>query len=183
MGDDDRRCVARARSTGERCGRKAMIGQTVCYQHGGNVKRNKAAAARRITEAKAAKLIERLDVTDAAPLGSPVDAIIRLGGQLEALKDQMWSKLAEIDVDTYDPRFMVMLSAVNKVVDQLSGLLVDINRLGLEERRVELDEQRARMAALVIEAVLGRRGVPVNETAVREEIAAEVIAVEARVFR
>ena len=60
------RCVAPARSTGERCGRWALVGQTTCDLHTGFAPKTRAAADRRDT---VAKLLQWEDPDRPRPLG------------------------------------------------------------------------------------------------------------------
>lgn len=50
--DDPRRCTAKAKSTGKRCGSWAVTGCPTCRVHGSSTKRAKAAGKRRVAEAK-----------------------------------------------------------------------------------------------------------------------------------
>lgn len=49
--DPARRCTAKAKSTGERCKRRPIIGGTVCKVHGGGAPQVKAAARARLAGA------------------------------------------------------------------------------------------------------------------------------------
>jgi Skp family chaperone for outer membrane proteins len=48
--DDERRCTATAKSTGERCERPAIKGSNVCYQHGGAAPQVEKKAQERLDE-------------------------------------------------------------------------------------------------------------------------------------
>lgn len=63
--NDDRRCTATAKATGERCKRAAIDGGKVCSKHGGKAPQVKAKAAERLQRAQ-------LDRT-ARKLGMPAD--------------------------------------------------------------------------------------------------------------
>ena len=65
--DDSRRCTAKAKQTGNRCKRAAILGGTVCKIHGGGAPAVKKAARQRLLDAAdpaAAKLVELLDSDD-----------------------------------------------------------------------------------------------------------------------
>lgn len=62
--DEDRRCTAQAKSTGNRCQRPAIKGGTVCYQHGGAASQVQKKAQERLDEmadSVTAELQQRLD--------------------------------------------------------------------------------------------------------------------------
>jgi len=52
------RCKAKARSTGDRCKRKAVEGLTVCRSHGAGSPQSKAKSARIKAEARAAAEVQ-----------------------------------------------------------------------------------------------------------------------------
>lgn len=54
------RCAARAKSTGERCGNRAILGATVCRVHGGAAPQVRKAAAARL-EALTHPALDRLE--------------------------------------------------------------------------------------------------------------------------
>lgn len=58
-------CVARAKSTGERCGRAPIPGGTVCKFHGGGTRAAKAAGQRRLAQAAVRSELERWEKREA----------------------------------------------------------------------------------------------------------------------
>ena len=65
--DDNRRCTAKAKQTGNRCKRAAIIGGTVCKIHGGGSPKVINKARQRIMEAAdpaAARMVELIDSDD-----------------------------------------------------------------------------------------------------------------------
>jgi len=69
--DESRRCTATAKRSGERCGRAAIVGGTVCSVHGG-----KAPQVRQAAEVRAAKLAVHAEAERmVARAGSPWLAI------------------------------------------------------------------------------------------------------------
>jgi hypothetical protein len=59
--DGDRRCTA-TNNRGERCGKWAIRGLSVCLAHGGGTKAARAAGARRVEAQRVTELAERVDV-------------------------------------------------------------------------------------------------------------------------
>ena len=65
--DDTRRCKAKAKQTGERCKRAAILGGTVCKIHGGGAPAVINKARQRIMEAAdpaAARMVELMESLD-----------------------------------------------------------------------------------------------------------------------
>lgn len=174
-GVQPRQCTATAKSTGRRCGHLAMLGQAVCRHHGGASPQARAAAERRMTEARAAEQVSRLG--GATPLTDPIGELTRIVGRIVAMVDVLTEQVDRLPVggavDT------AQFAALERAFDRASRVLVDVNRLGLEERRIELDEQRAQMAAIVIERLLRRHGIDTTDLDVRAAIATESRAVAA----
>lgn len=81
--DDTRRCTAKAKQTGKRCKRAAILGGTVCKIHGGGAPAVKNAAKQRLLDAAdpaAKRLVELLDSDDERiRLGAIRDLLDRAG--------------------------------------------------------------------------------------------------------
>ena len=170
------RCVAKARTSGEQCKRVAIEGGTVCRSHGGAAPNVKAAAARRVAEARAAEEMRLL----AAPVDiSPGDALIELvqwtAGEVRYWRAEV-SLLAEADPDALTwgrtrhedgigpegPIDKTTTEAVPHVAyrmltdaqDRLARYAAAALRAGVEERRVRLAEDQGALVAQVIRAIL-----------------------------
>lgn len=78
--DSAPRCTATSKSTGERCKKYPLRGQTVCKYHGGNNAVSKAAGERRIRKrealAQANRLVQR-DGVDMDPIDHLLDSLYR----------------------------------------------------------------------------------------------------------
>lgn len=158
---DERRCRATNRS-GERCRKHVVPGLRVCRYHGGATKASKAAAARRVAEAEGARLLGAIWNPDAAPVANNVLAMKKLAGQLTHAVDVLGGRLdGELDGPT--------ASAWARVLGELRRLLLGMERLGLEERHIELQAAQAQIVSQAFQtalAVAGHMLLP----AVREEM-------------
>ena len=97
---DEQRCIATVRHgprTGERCPKYHLKGTTVCMQHGGQAPQVRAAAARRVADAKAIELASRIEieVPTFASAGAAahylVNRVTQRAAQFGALSDQLQS--------------------------------------------------------------------------------------------
>jgi hypothetical protein len=93
--DDDRRCTATAKSTGERCKRAAIRGGNVCSMHGGNAEQVQRKAQERLdrmadeTTAEMQDIIRDLtDLYNAADPEEKVDIARELRQNWQAILDR-----------------------------------------------------------------------------------------------
>lgn len=171
------RCKARKRN-GDPCGRYAVVGGTVCPSHGGNAPQVRAKAKQRVAEEKAAKAAEKY-VAKATPLNDPLTALLKVAGEVSALKDFLADRVAELDPARWSSsgpqgeQIRAIVAAYERALDRTARVLVDINRLGLEDRLLKLQErindQHAALFNEVFLAVLAEIGLtPEQEKRVPE---------------
>lgn len=164
--NDDRRCAAMSKRSGERCKRAAIRGGRVCATHGGSSRQAKAAAARRLAESKAAESLAAMGVT---PLGDPLEAFRELAAEALALKDFFAATVAELrgqltNVDRQGREDVkAKVAAYERAMDRAGRLLGEYVRLGIEDRLAALDERRAVVVERVIVAVLAAVGVALDD--------------------
>jgi hypothetical protein len=166
---DKRTCTATAKSTGQRCKRAPHPGSTVCVKHGAGAPAVRAAAARREADREAARRLRRLlaDV-DAPPVTDPVGELERLAGQLRAAVDVLGGWVNELpsirDVDAEGGAHLRAEVALwERLMVSLRKALVEMTRLGIEERRVQISERHGQMLAAGLRwlfAELGMAGDP-----------------------
>lgn len=168
------RCKAKSRRSGERCRRWPMLGQEVCATHGGKAPRAKAAAERRLVEARAAKALanfgipREIDAKDALleELYRTAGAIDWLYGQIKELDPTgiTWGKTEETDKGsgeftgtdiTHAAAVNVWVQLWQKERDHLVAVSKAAISAGIEERRVLLAEQQGALLASVIKGILG----------------------------
>jgi len=156
---DDRRCTATAKGSGSRCKRVAIPGGTVCVMHGGAAPQVQAAAAERQVTAAADASLRKLWVglDEATPIKDPVAAMERLAGSLEQLVDEAGRKVSELQhlaggKDLTQLRAEVTL--LERALGHFRALLVDMARLGLAERQVELQQEQAQLVTSAFRGAL-----------------------------
>lgn len=137
-----------------------MVGSVVCSAHGGLAPQTRATATRREVERRAEAMVDRLNVE---PLDSPVDQLMRLSAETLALRDWLSQQFNQADNDSA----FLLAEALGRGLDRASKLLIEIHRLGLEERRVALEEGLARLLADVVRGVLVDVGVDPDDPEVR----------------
>ena len=162
-------CTATAHRTGQRCGRAAITGATVCYVHGGAAPAVKAAAARRVAEAKAAAQVTRLGArTDISPADALLDLVHWTAGevaywrtQVEALDREAltWgvTRIKDGGQDygtTAEARPNVAYVMLTQSSDRLASYCVAALKAGVDERRVQLAQRQGEVTADVLRSVL-----------------------------
>ncbi len=105
--------------------------------HGGATPAVRAAAERRRAEAEATALYDQVWKHDAAPVSDPVMALQRMAGQLEHAMNVLGAMVNATTVDS--PASL----AWARVVRESRQLLVDMGRLGIASRAVEIQQQQA----------------------------------------
>lgn len=146
-GQPHARCSAHTRA-GKPCGQKPMLGQRVCRMHGGSAPQSIAAAEERVLAEGADAAVRKLwgGLEQATPVKDPVASMERLAGALEQLVDEAGRRVSELQhvaggKDLTQLRAEVTL--LERALGHLRGLLVDMARLGIAERHVELQQAQA----------------------------------------
>lgn len=153
---DPQKCTGHT-SAGRPCRNRPIRGGSVCSTHGGSAPQVKAKAEERQLQAGADASLRKLWVglDQATPVKDPVAAMERLAGALEQMVDEAGRKVADLQhlaggKDLTQLRAEVVL--LERALGHLRALLVDMARLGLAERQVELQQEQAQ---LVTSAFLG----------------------------
>ena len=140
------RCHAHNRKGGP-CGRYASRGQAVCSAHGSRSPQALKAAAVRSITAKAAALVSANGIE---PTTDPVEALLMVSGEMSALSSGLRERVAALGditvTDKLGAQYVAAeLSAYQSALRELGRILVAINRLGLMERRIDIEAERVRI--------------------------------------
>lgn len=188
-------CTAKNRQTGKRCGKRAMNGITVCFQHGGKLPSVRKKAAVRSTiaawgldcpDVDPGEAMLRLVSQSAARVthyGSEVAEMVAEAPNLRvALTASVWRCEPDADEDavrTYKAgeyiRAMVELESEER--DRLAKFCKIAIDAGLREREIDLAERQGAMLAVVLSKVLGDERLGLTEA--QRSLALDVIDVHA----
>jgi hypothetical protein len=151
----NRQCTATNRA-GERCGRWAIRGGTVCANHGGKTPAVQAAATRRLAEREAAATLADVEVT---PISNPLEALAEVAEEARAFQRFAAAKVAELsELAGYGAQGGEQLRAVvvlyERATDRAAKLLADWVRLGFDERMVAMHERQADLVERFVLAVV-----------------------------
>lgn len=173
--DDDRRCKALSRRSGQRCKRFPIPGGTVCVMHGGAAPAVRAAAERRNAEAAATALLEVIWDRDSPPVTDPIGSLRRLAGRLEHAADVLGARLEGESLD--GPTALAWSRVLREQRQALEGMA----RFGIAEQHAALETARVRLMAQAVVAVFEALGLSAEQRALGTRVLfAELRAGEAR---
>lgn len=143
------------------CPHPAIAGSTVCRMHGGSAPQVRRAARRRLAIAQADKELRDLDYE---PVNDPIEELADIAGQAKALMEWSAARVAELsnDLDYRDAKDVDQLKAVvglyERAMDRAARLVEACARLGLDERRVQLEEGQAELVVAAMRLAVLRAG-------------------------
>lgn len=126
-----------------------------CKLHGGSTPSHVAAAQTKQAEDVVRRLWSGLD--QAAPVKDPVRSLERLAGALEQLVDEAGRRVSDLQRVAGGEHLTQLRAEVvlfEKALGHLRGVLVDMARLGIAERVVELEQARAEMVVTAFLAAI-----------------------------
>lgn len=150
-GDARGRCGAECRD-GRPCQAWPVRFSTRCRMHGGASPRSREAAARREVEARAEVMLAKLDVE---PVTDPGAALLRVSAETLALKSWLADRFNEADAASQ----WMLAELFGRALERASKLLVEIHRLGLDERQAALTRLQAELIADAVGGMLHDFGV------------------------
>lgn len=144
------------------CRKMPMAGQTICYSHGGSAPQNRAAGAQRVAQQEAEKAVRRaLDALPPRRIDDPEAELAALAGEVLAWKDAA----AALVADLYDPLtdsgedVNPLLKLTERGLDRSANILATMSKLGLTERRVQVEEAQHAILGDALRAVLARNNI------------------------
>lgn len=152
------RCSAAAKTRpGERCRKNPHPGATICTNHG-LTEAGRAAAEARLVEAEASKVIAKLWDPDAAPVTNAVTAMQKLAGRLGHACEVLGHRLESGEPCEVCGRGDLQLDSAAaaawlRILRENRQLLVDMERLGIAQRYVQLEQDRVRLVAAAVARV------------------------------
>lgn len=149
------------RALNDTCPNPAIAGGTVCKTHGGSTKHIKAAAKRRLAVAKADAKLRELEYE---PVEDPVSELADIAGQAKALMEWAGARVADLQnaltyTDAHDvDQLKAEVGVYERAMDRTAKLVEACARLGLDERRVALEEGQAELAVAALRLAVQRAG-------------------------
>ena len=149
---NEQRCIATAKRSGQRCGRAAVPGATVCRFHGGAAPQVMAAAAVRVAEEQARRELARLNLP---PVEDPLTELARVAAEVVAWKDAIGAKVNELtslryEADQGGEQLRSEVALWERALDRCERFLTAMARLNIDERLARISEAQA---AAVIAAI------------------------------
>ncbi len=118
----------------------------------------------------------------AVPVQDPLTALLTLAGEITTFKDFLGARIAEMRAEAWRysgataEQLRAEVGLYERALDRTARVLVEINRLGLEERMVKVTEEQGRQIAEVIRRILDG----LDLTPEQRRIASEVVPRELR---
>jgi P27 family predicted phage terminase small subunit len=168
----DGKCGGKKKQGEGTCGRPAGWGTPHpgtgrCKLHGGCAPSSRVAAL----NAQAEQLMWRYD---APPVTNPLEALTRLAGRAAAWEEEIGRRVNELRSLRYEgiggEQLRAEIAVMERAMDRLGRLLVDIAKLNIEERLAGVRKQTADMLERALDKALTASGLDLHgQAAAREE--------------
>lgn len=144
-----------------------------CKFHTGSTPAVIAAYTRRRVELECSKLLSSMDIS---PITDPVTELEAHLDEMVGWRDVLRSRLGELDPKEwrrsgqYGEELHALVALYTTSLRDVQKALTDATKIGIEGRRVQLDEERTAMMAAIVETWLRRRGIDPETAEVRGEL-------------
>lgn len=147
--DDERKCRATSKRSGQRCKRYPVPGGSVCVMHGGASPQARVAAERRRAQEEATRMLASIWDEEAPPITDPVSELEELAGRLKHAAKVLG---AHLDAGRLD---QVLAAAFTRVLSELRRTLVGLEQLDLETKRIQFQQAQAELIVAAFKAGVG----------------------------
>jgi hypothetical protein len=166
----ERRCTAKSKRSGQRCGRYAIKGATVCPSHGGATTRSRNAAKRRTILENAMK--EAVGGNLAGTNLSPVEHLLNALYWSMSVAIALSQAVTESGAKPGDSLYATWERERDRHA-RIAKLCADA---GVDAKRVALEADRAELFASVIRRILSELGVSLEEPETMRVVSRNLVA-------
>lgn len=175
-------CGAKTRAGGT-CRKQVIRGGQRCPVHGGASPQARDAAARRLAEQRASRLLAGLGHVE--PVTDPIGALEHIAGQAVTLADLLRAVVADLEEVRYrggvgagTENIRGELQAYMAALGRAESVLAKIVSLDLDARRVRLQEAQATVVIAALARVLAHRDLGLDDE--RQKLARGLLSQEFR---
>ena len=162
------RCT-KIKKDGTRCKNAPIRGASVCSApgHGGSLPVVKQAAARRVAQAEAHAEVAKLASANGISGRDldPVEALFDIAAEILTWQRTVNNLLTEISATDWrrdhraGEQIHAYVTLFERSLDRSAKILVELNKLGLEERRIRIAEREIALVGQALTAALDRAGI------------------------
>lgn len=188
--DAAQRCPGHNKATGEPCKAYPIKGGTACKRHGGSLPGVKRAAEFRIQRDKAQQeVLKRLKAERASRVDT-IGEMDRIAAEAIVWKDVVAEQLFRLTPDQwrYEGKTGEQLHAIvalyERCLSSAANILATNLKLGIVEKKAEIDKNRAILVASVIRAIISRLELtPEQRRAVPRIVQEEMMALSSEIVQ
>jgi len=171
-------CGAKKRGKEENCGSSPVPGGVRCGRHGGNSPKAKAAAEQRIAEQELNQVVGTLGIQEKYPDVDPAQALLQeirisyahvewLRGRVAEIEpnELVWGitkteagigAQGPVDMTVHEAGFNTWYTLYTKEREHFAKLTTMALKAGIEQRRIELEEQKAELVVVALKQIFAQ---------------------------
>jgi len=176
------KCTAIRKRDGQPCEAWAIKGTTVCRVHGGVAKQVREKGRKRLEQNQVERTVESLSLpVDTDPVTALLEEIRHVAGDVQFLREHIRSlgwdvtQLNRAPGGASQEAPSVWVEMYWQAHDRLVKVCTATLKAGVEERRIQLEEERGQLLADAIRGMLGELGIDITpevRTVVRRHLSA-----------